>query len=841
MSGAFRPSSSAWVLAPLCAFVFLIWINITRIRRVDYVSGTPAWTVASPAAGAGWQPRLIVPGHDNESYEWLAQTRQMLERGPWRVRRVDYENAPFGRPEHATSPYRWLLGLIASVDHAVSGRPIGMSVERAALFADPLIHMLLLASAATFVAWQLGVFPAALLSLGLVALYPFASEFLPGAPDDHGLAQACVLWSVLPLLAGIGGIRAAEADPARRARRWFLVAGVAGGIGMWVSVVREVPVLLGIELGALLGAAASRGDSKGAAAGSSWIAPWRTWAIAGAVTSLGAYLIEFFPANMGSLQLRSIHPLYGLAWLGAGEVLAQAQAWIQRGKPETGPPVTDQVLRAESIAAAWMSRRKPRRSLRDNTVGALALVGMAAVPAAMWRAGDLGFMGLDFPALRLTRLPDGPAATGLLAWVLRDGLSAALGATLLALLLVGPAIWIIARRSTAPGARASACIALGPVLVALGFACRELAWWNGVDAALLALLVAVAAPIAGAVDLRPARVALAGFTALVLLPGVFQLLPRVSSGAKSAYNEHEVVGLVERDLARWLALHAPVPGPVVLAPFSETAPLHYYGGLRGLATLGWENREGFEGAMRIAGAPTPEAALELIKEREVALIVLPSWDSRLEAYARAGAGNPEEIFIDRLHRWSLPPWLRPVAYPTPRIAGYEGLSVAVLEVVEDQDEATAESRLAEYFAEMNEPELAASAEAALRRFPADIGALAARARVEITRGDTENFSQTVDLLLHSLSGGADRALPWDRRVSLAVVLAQGQQLDLSRMEVMHCLSDVDEAKLRSLTSGSLYQLHVLDRAFQLGIEDPRLRQLAHDLLPPELIDRLAAN
>ena len=843
MSGAFRPSSGAWVLIPICAFAFLIWANITRIRRVDYVSGTPAWSMAeAPAASvgdAGWQTRLVVAGHDNESYEWLDQTRQMLALRQWRVRRVDYENAPFGREEHAASPYRWLLGLIAWADHAVSGRPPGASVERAALFADPLLHMLLLAGAATFVAWQLGVFPAAILSLGLVALFPFASEYLPGAPDDHGLSQACAIWSVLPLLAGVSGIRAAEADSGRRARRWFLVAGVAGGVGLWISVVHEMPVLLGIVLGALLAAVAGRGEPEDAASGAPRTAPWRIWALGGAAASCAAYLIEFFPAHMGSLQLRVVHPLYGLAWLGAGEVLAQAQAWIRQRRPETGPPgFGGRVLAADAIAAEWMRRRRPTRSPRDNAAGALALVALAAVPVAMWRTRDLGFMGLDAAALRLTRLPHGPAATGLMAWVLRDGLTAALLATLLPLLLIVPAIWLLARRGAAPAARASICIALGPVLVALGFACRELAWWNGVDAVLLALLVAAAASIAGAVGDRPRRLALAGFAALVLLPGAIQLIPRTSTGVNAALNETEVVGLVERDLARWLALHAGGRDPLVLAPFNETVTLYYYGGLRGLATLGWENREGFEAATRIAGAPTPEGALELVRKREITHIVLPSWDARLDAYAREGPGQPEETFFGRLEHWNLPVWLRPVAYPMPKIPGYEGLSVAVFEVVEDQDDATAESRLAEYFAETEQPELALAAAAALQRFPADIGALAARARVELTLGNTQSFAHTVDLLLHSLSGGADRALPWDRRVSLAAVLAQGQQVDLARMEVMHCLSDVDDAKLRALTPGSLYRLEVLIKGFQMGIADPRLRGLALDLLPPELRDSL---
>jgi hypothetical protein len=408
-------------------------------------------------------------------------------------------------------------------------------------------------------------------------------------------------------------------------------------------------------------------------------------------------------------------------------------------------------------------------------------------------------------------------------------------ATLLPMLLIWPAIWLLVRRGTGPGARASIAIALGPVVVALGFACRELTWWSGADALLLALLTAAAASMPRAIDRLPGRLALACFMALVLVPGI-QVLRRAVSVAGAPLRETEVVGLVERDLARWLALHAGARA-VVLAPFNETVTLHYFGGLRGLAAPGWENRDGIEAAVRIASASTPEEAREQVERRGVTHIVVPSWDSRLDVYARMGQGRPEDTFMGRLQRWELPPWLRPVAYPIIRIGGFEE-QAAVFEVVEDQDDATAQSRLAEYFAEMDQTELAASAGAALRRFPADLDALVGRAQVEIARGDKGAFAQTVDLLLHRLSGGADRTLPWDRRVGLAVVLAQAQQVDLARVEVTHCLADADDARLRALPTGSLYRLQELSKALGLGIADPRLRELAVDLLPPELRRRL---
>ena len=46
------------------------------------------------------------------------------------------------------------------------------------------------------------------------------------------------------------------------------------------------------------------------------------WALAGAGTSLAASLVEYWPHHLGDLHLETVHPLYGLAWLGLGELLA---------------------------------------------------------------------------------------------------------------------------------------------------------------------------------------------------------------------------------------------------------------------------------------------------------------------------------------------------------------------------------------------------------------------------------------------------------------------------------------------------------------------------------------
>jgi hypothetical protein len=106
--------------------------------------------------------------------------------------------------------------------------------------------------------------------------------------------------------------------------------------------------------------------------------------------------------------------------------------------------------------------------------------------------------------------------------------------------------------------------------------------------------------------------------------------------------------------------------------------------------------------------------------------------------------------------------------------------------------------------------------------------------VQSARGDPAGLAQTLDSLLSRLSNGADRFLPWDRRVSLAIVLARAGQVDLAREQVRRCLAELSEKRLRSLSTGSLYNLLVLSHSFGLAATDPKLRELALDLLPSGL-------
>jgi hypothetical protein len=787
-----------------CAVGFTLWGDLARQRRVEYVSSVArddaVVSAASPTGYADGKRWLIVPEHNNPTYQWIEETQLMLAKGEWRVRFVDYENSPLGRDTHSASPYRWWLAAVAWVDHWATGKPLSLAVEHAALFADPLLHLVLIVGAAIFVARRFGAFAAALTSLGLAALFPLAATFLPGVANDFGLSQIAAFWSVLFLAAGALGGNAS--------RRLFFLAGVAGGCGLWLSASGQLPVLMGLSAGGILSAFVLRGASK-----PTGVPPWRAWAYGGAITNLLAYLIEYFPSHMGP-ELRVNYPLYGVAWIGMGELLQRISAWSQGRKP----------FEKRADIAAWI----------------LAAAAVASLPVALSMSGNRAFLAGDLLSSRLTNLPEGVFASGLRAWVARDAMSGAVVATCLPLLLLVPAIVLLARAKSGPGARTAIAITLGPAAATLFLAVSQLRWWNTFDLALLATMAASCAALSSETT-RRGRLLLSAPAAAVMALGLGQLLP-APSGASSdfKFTRAEIEGLYERALSQWISDHAGPDGATVLVPPFRTSSFCFYGGLRGLGTQNWENRDGLSATFRIVNSTRPDETLALVNQRGITHIVIPSWDSDLDDFARMGLKQPMDSFIYALHRTDggIFNWLRALPYNLPAIPGFSDQSVLVLEVTDETDPATLRSRLAEYLIEMHQTGQATYTSQALLRYPADLGALVALAQVAKAKGDDDGFDKVFKSLVSNLASGTDRALPFDRRVSLAVVLALGGRNDLSTLQVRRCVGELDEAKVRYLTTGSLYHLLVLCKHFDMEVTDPRLHALAMKLLPSELRERL---
>lgn len=811
-----------WWIIPVAALGFLFWTTHQRIERASYVTSigqeTPGIAADSASGYFGGARQLVVPEHVDASYEWIAQTQQMLARSEWRVRRIAYENAPFGREVHAASPYRWWLAALACCDHALSGRPLGLALERAALWADPLLQAVLAVLGTILAARYFGRLAAALFSIGAVVIFPLAASFVPGAPDDFALVELLALGSVLALLAGfraksrvVTDVKPLAAPRDDGGTAWFVAGGVLGGAAVWLNAATQMPLLLGLAVGGLLATWIARRGSGQSQVKVPSAAAWRGWSLAGAATILLAYLIEYFPGQLGTMELRAVHPLYGVCWLGLGELVALGVAGL--AEPASGS-------------------RKQRTVLGI----VLAMLAIASVPVAMWQTGNLGILAPDLLSYRLTKQADGIMAPNVAAWLKQGAAAGSAWATFLPLLVIGGGgLWLSLRASVLPAARVALAMVLGPLAVATAMACSHLRWWQVHDGLLLVALLP--ATWALAADKTSGWIRCSWISAVLVAvgSGAPQLFPAKDAAGKYVISIPEVEGLVERDLAAWLAKRSGAEKQaVVLAPPSVTKALYYYGGLRGLGSLAWENKDGLSVALRIVISTSPEEAHELARRRELSYIVVPSWDPFFENYTSSASVQTGELLLTGLHRWAQPTWLRPLSYQMPSIPGFEQQSVLVFEVVEDQGEVLSLCRLLEYFAEMGQAENARAVGRSLKRFPMDFSALIARTQLEAALGDPAEFSTLFESLVKRLTAGADRTLPWDRRLSLAGALARGQRFDLARTQVERALATVDETKLRSLSSYALYHLQVLMKAGGLAIKDAKLKALALDLLPAEL-------
>lgn len=796
----------AWWVAAVLAAVLIYWINGPRIERVEYLSNTAGWSVEapepdaqSPTGYAGGLRRIIVAGHHNPSYAWIAQTQQTIAEGKFRLRHIDYDNAPEGRETHATSPYRWYLTALAWVDHLFSSRSLAQSVEQAALYADPLLQVGLLASAAVFAAWRFGALAACFVAFASVSLFPLAGNFQAGAPNGHALSWLCGLWSVLPLLAGVG-----EAG-GKAARWWFAVAGAWGGLGLWVDAQAMTPIILGIAAGGI-GYALLRLREDGEEGGVP--RPWMSWAAAGAVTCLLGYAVEYVPGHV-EWAIRSVHPAQAMALLGLGLVVGQVERWRQRG------------------SGAW--------DLRGMGAALLGLVGVAVYPVIAVLTESGFSMEGDLYAAELANHPAGTIAGSTFAWLARDGLSGLVWTVGLPVGLLLLAVGLLVYPKTGAIDRARLALVVGPVLASLVMAGFQLRWWSMLDVTLLPLGVAL---LLGGVAMAP-RWVLGCVCFGVAAPGAF-LSWEVDTNSFRDLDEIEVQAVVERDLAYWLARLAGEEKPVVFAPPALAETLHFYGGLRGVGSNQKENEAGMAATERIASAGTWEEASLLINDRQISYLVLPTWDRSLESIIRMarrvppGAPTPQDTLVGGINRWSIPPWLRPVPHSVPKAPVFSEYVAMVLALQAEQDEPYATCRLADYFLEMGMMPQAAKAREELALYPRDLSALAMQAQISLALGEREQFAASLEALLPYLSRRSARTLPFDRRISVAVALVGGKKLDEAREQMTLALAEIDSEKIRGLTTSALVRVLAITSLLDMEFPDTALREEILSLIPPTI-------
>lgn len=777
-----------------------------RVREIDQITAIggppPALDPTSATGYAHGMRRLIVPGRNAESYQWIIQTQQMLHAGEWRVRHADYDNAPVGRAVHAPSPFRWWLAVVALPSRTVSDNSPGLAVEHAALWAEPVLHLLAVAGTAAFVFWSMGPWAACLTALILAFGFPLAGMFQAGAPEDVGLSQVMVLAGLLLMVAGT---KPADGP----SRKLFALSGVVFALALWLRPSTAVPILGGIcASGVVLGFCASR--SPGTAGEATFSLPWRLWGVCGAVATLLAYLAEFAPRHLSWSEpgLLEVHPLYAVAWLGAAECTHRANtSFAKRG-----------------FARGW----------KGWLVAGGALAALAALPVGMYLAESRAFLQSETFSDRLTPLLGTITAPDFPSLIERDGLTRPTVAAFLPVLLVlfplGHAIGCILSRRPPP----SVVLLLGPALVVAWRAWHHLAWWASVELVAVAIVAAVTSRGG---DTRFSVVRAVGWVAVFLPvfgPGFGLGSSSFDGSDAQELSDMDQQSLAERDLAHWLARRSVPDGAIVLAPPELTVSMIYYGGVRGLGSLYRENSAGFDAAVRLCAATSADEAEVLVRQRSLTHIIMPSWDDFLHQYARLGTTQLQSSLVALLDSWLPPRWLRPAAYRLPPVPILAGERVNVFEVTEVQDQALALCRLADFFLDMRDGSQAANLCRVLaEKFPEDIAVQTVIARGQLARGERFSFANTLNtIVLHVTEGAADE-LPWDRRVSLALMLASGEKLEEARDQVAWCAETATESDVRRLSLSALYGFAKLCEQFSTRLAEPSFEAIMKERLPEE--------
>ena len=663
-------------LVLLTAFVFCdSYFNNTIITGLGKIRTMEEPPGSFPIPPGSYQQTTILPPASMDMRWWILHAQSLLQSDSLRIRQTQIDNAPDGREVHWSSGLIWLIAGLARSISSFNGQPPVDCVAWAAIVAPLILLTLSVAGIGALVAKRLGWGLAGLFVLVLFTSRTVHEGFVYGMLDHHGAVFAFATASVLAVVfAGAGLVNSKKAKfpfllNEASARSWMILAGTLGGAALWVSAATAIPVLAGCGLGAIVAARFGRRMGAG-------IQPqlWRAWGLAGCLSSLFFYALEYFPSHMG-WRLEVNHPLHALAWLAASELLARL------------------------ISRLFTGGRLTSGTPRDLLIAGLAIACVILPSVMAISRSDLFFYVSDKFLLALHKehinefqplwifLVAGEGAVFQILTVFVWPLVVLLGIPLL--------LW---RKGISPVWRALTFFVFCPLLVMQLLAFSQIRW-QGMATGLWmieVLLLAAAALQLHSISPLP-RSVLTLLTALSVIAAawhpqaVFRNALAVPTDFKNELPKQSAPTVLLRDVAHRLLQASPRQIPVVVAGPNSSTDLSYYGHIHTLGTLYWENVEGLKKAARIFAAPNASEALRLINEAGATHIVIASWDDFGMDYVsllkKSGEISeiPPEPFVKSLLDGAEPPdWIRPLFYPIPPVFGLDGAQVRIFAVMPNQ-------------------------------------------------------------------------------------------------------------------------------------------------------------
>lgn len=659
-----------WLCGWLLAAGFVTWHAVSVERYLDRVTATRLSAADTPLQRV---PQAIAP----DGQTWVRHALALAESGSWRLRSTDIDNAPEGRAVYWNSGWALWLEACGRIRMAVTGEPLARAIETASAWANLPLFLIVMTLASAWVWRRWGGAAGAFMVVALAGHRGFYEGFYPAYCDHHGLINAAVLGVVLGVMMAGGGGWGRETGegvsllPKSEAGvlRAVTVSAVCGALGLWISAASLV-VTIALTGVAVLVVALAGPRVKGG--GFVWVpAAWCRWGRVGGGLSLGFYLLENFPDRLG-LRLEANHPLYSLAWWGAGEAMAAVLTWRMEGR-----------------STRWLVSR---------LIGWGMLVG--AAPVVVWIRGAAVFGPLDPFLARIHQsihefepLWTAVARAGWRPYA--DQLFIAAGLGVLAVV-----VWL---RKPNTGDRGVVMtvgiVALGSVLLAV---CQT-RWLLTASAPQIVLGLVVLVLLADRWSERRHIVVFGVVAAVWFMPGPWTLAhERLKVERLRDVQLGETEQLLYRDIAGALRQAGAGERSVVLTDPNASVGVGYYGRFRTLGTLYWENRDGLLAAAQMLDASDDAEAAARVHLRGVTHVALVSSHDFLPEYhyALGGVRDAEGVrgmFGHRvLYQHRIPVWLRPIDYRVPAPLARLGFKVALFAVDFSAPAAVAHERIGLY-------------------------------------------------------------------------------------------------------------------------------------------------
>lgn len=700
-----------WFIAVLISTTFLFSHAFLVKAYLDRETATPLHgkTVTTPL-------QRIFPDFAADGQVCVRDALALDEGHSVRMRYTDLDNAPYGREVHWDSGWLWYLAGLGHLRAAFTGEPLRTATENAVMWSDLSLLLPLLLGFSIWAGRRMGPAAAVVVAIALAGDRNFYQAFYPNYGDHHGIANAALLGLVLgAVFMGAGWWRDRRDDepallPRSRKHALFAatVSGVFGAIGLWTSAASTVvPIALIGAGGVAMALFAGRGLKNSGATADPEV--WRRWGRTGALTALGFYLFEYAP-NGFAMRLEVNHPLYQLAWLGGGELVALVLAWrvariaaspVAPAKASTLPVGKKEAQKAAARAAQAASLAKASTSPATPPAGAgvkvdasvasdwetrlvsipwihwvLALLAVAATPVAVMIGRTEWFMPMDPFMLRIhDRIAEFQPL-----WVMMrmNGWRPYCDNAGLLLLPFLAALWILLRRRAPVEARGMVVYLLAIVVPGTALGWLQNRWLLTASPAHISLVMVLV--VAWLSSWKPSRPAwLRALAAFIVCAVLYTTIPYLLITQGLNIEKHkmvqpgEAIELLYRDIAEALRADQPQGDITLLASPNGSTAIGYFGRFKTIGTLYWENGDGLRDAARIFSATSDAEAAALIRQRHITHIALVSNFNFLIEYRHAlypeipittdGIGGTFGWRL--LYDDHLPVWLRRVAYAPP--------------------------------------------------------------------------------------------------------------------------------------------------------------------------------